>query len=372
MRLQPLMRLSTPAAALLVIIAVTGSARADGGPPADAPRANGAPPADSARADILFQEGKRLLEQSSFSAACARLAMSDALDPTISTLGLLAACHEQQGRTATAWLEYRATQKRAEAAGDNRADFARQRADALEPGLPRLLIHFEKPSPGVQVLRNLEAVPADRMGVDVTVDPGAYEILAQAPNKEPYRITVTAREGARVEVVIPELLPIGSAPRAARPVEAPPAVPPRAPLPATAPPATPPPANPFLPAAAVLGAVGLSGLGFGVAFGIAATNKNLESTTLHETCSSASACAAGAELRHSAFTSATISTVGFSVGVASLGAGALLLLLPSGKSRPLSPGSGGAPGSAATVARTVRLTPLAGAAVGGALLSGRF
>lgn len=365
------MRFSTPAAALFVIVAVTGSARADGAPPAEVPRADGAPPADAARAEVLFQEGKKLLEQSSFSAACTRLALSDALDPTISTLGLLAACHEQQGRTATAWQEYRTTQKRAEAAGDSRADFARQRAAALEPGLPRLLIRFEKPSPGVQVLRNLEAVAADRIGVDVPVDPGAYEILAQAPNKDPYRVTVTAKEGAHIDVVIPELLPVGSAPRAARPVDAPPAAPPRAALPATAPPAT-PPSNPLLPAAAVLGAVGLTGLGVGIAFGVAATNKNLQSTTLHETCSSASACAAGAELRDSAFTSATISTVGFGLGVASLGAGALLLLLPSGKSRPQSPGSGGAPGGGATVARTVRLAPLAGAAVGGALLSGRF
>jgi hypothetical protein len=353
---QPLTRFSIPAAILLVAVAVTGSARADG-----------APPAEAARAETLFQEGKKLLEQSSFEAACTRLALSDALDPTISTLGLLAACHEQQGRTATAWQEYRATQKRAEAAGDSRADFARQRAAALEPGLPRLFIHFEKPSPEVQVLRNLEAVPADRIGVDVTVDPGAYEIIARAPNKDPYRITVTAKEGARVDVVIPELLPAGSAPRAAHPVEAPPAAPPRAALTATAPPATPPPANPRLPAAAVLGAAGVIGLSVGVAFGIAAINKNLESTTLHATCSSASACATGAELRSSAFTSATISTIGFSVGVAGLGAGALLLLLPSGKSSPPSAGSG-----TATVARTVRLTPLADTAGGGALLSGRF
>jgi hypothetical protein len=366
------MRFSTSAAALLLVVAVTGSARADGAPPADAAHANGPPPADAARAETLFQEGKKLLEQSSFDAACTRLALSDALDPTISTLGLLAACHEQQGRTATAWQEYRATQKRAEAVGDSRADFARQRAAALEPGLPRLLIHFEKPSPGVQVLRNLEAVTVDKIGVDVPVDPGAYEIIAQAPNRDPYRVTVTAKEGARVDVAIPELLPAGSAPRAARPVEAPPAAPPRAALVATAPPATPPPANPRLPAVAVLGAAGVIGLGVGVVFGIAATNKNLESTTLHETCSSASACAAGAELRDSAFTSATISTVGFGVGVASLGAGALLLLLPSGKSTPPSPGSGGAPSTGATVARTVRLTPLAGAEGGGALLSGRF
>jgi hypothetical protein len=100
-----------------------------------------------------------------------------------------------------------------------------------------------------------------------------------------------------------------------------------------APPATPTPGNPRLPAAAAAGAVGVIGLGVGIAFGVAALNKNLESTTLHETCKSASACAAGADLRSGAFTSATISTVGFGFGIAGLGAGALLLLVPSGKSR---------------------------------------
>lgn len=354
MRFRIFPRLALPTAILLVAASVTGGARADGTP---------APAAEPARAETLFQEGKKLLEQSSFEAACPRLALSDALDPTISTLGLLAACHEQQGRSATAYQEYRATQKRAEAAGDPRADFAKQRAAALEPTLPRIFIHFERPSPDVQVLRNLEVVTADKIGVDVPIDPGAYEIVARAPNKEPYRISITAKEGARLDVVIPALLPLGSPPRAARPVDAPADMtPPKVAV--VAPPAMPPPGNPRLPAAAAAGAVGLVGLGVGVAFGIAAINKNLESTTLHETCKTAASCATGADLRSSAFTSATISTVGFGFGVAGLGAGALLLLLPNTKSSPPTVGS-----SPATVARSLRVTPFAG---GGALVSGSF
>ncbi|MEP7127172.1 MAG: hypothetical protein ABJE95_39930 [Byssovorax sp.] len=334
----------------LSILLLAGSARADGTPSAEA-----------ARAETLFQEGKKLLEQSSFEAACPRLALSDELDPTISTLGLLAACHEQQGRIATAFQEYRATQKRAEAAGDPRADFARQRAAALEPTLPRIFIHFEQPSPGAQVLRNLEVVSADRIGVDVPIDPGAYEIVVRAPNKEPYRISITAKEGARLDVLIPVLLPLGSPPRAAPQASliAPDSAPPKATL--VAPPAAPPPGNPRLPAAAAAGAVGLIGLGVGVAFGIAAINKNLESTTLHETCKTAASCAAGADARSGAFTSATVSTVGFGFGIAGLAAGALLLLLPSSKSSP--PAAGAA---------SMRVTPLAGAAGGGALVSGSF
>src|SRR5262245_9529459 len=75
------------------------------------------PPAPSTteRADALFKEGKSLFEAGNFAEACGRFAESDALDPTVSTLGLLAGCHEQQGRLATAWKEYLETAKRADA-----------------------------------------------------------------------------------------------------------------------------------------------------------------------------------------------------------------------------------------------------------------
>ncbi|MCC6559021.1 MAG: hypothetical protein IT372_39360, partial [Polyangiaceae bacterium] len=80
------------AAIALAIALASGVARADEPAPA---------PVES-RAEALFQEGKRLLEEGRVAEACARLAASEAIDPTVGTLGLLAACHEQEGRIATA------------------------------------------------------------------------------------------------------------------------------------------------------------------------------------------------------------------------------------------------------------------------------
>lgn len=347
MRSPRLTCLCAAAAALIAVASTASSARADGAPPA---------PAANARADALFQEGKKLLEQGSFGPACERLALSDTLDPTISTLGLLAACHEQQGRTATAWREYRATEKRAEAAGDTRAEFARQRAAALEPLLARLVIRVEHPSPEIEVLRNLESLPVDKLGSDVIVDPGAYEILVRAPKKAPYRVTVTVKEGARADVVIPELAAEGSVSPASK-IES------GALLVAPAPMAKPavageagPASNPRLPGALVAGGIGLVGVGLGVAFGFVALDRNRQSTTLHALCQppgappNADACDKGATLRDGAFTAATASTVSFGIGAAGLVTGAVLLLLPSAKSP------------------AITLAPTAG----GAIVSGRF
>src|SRR6185436_14797586 len=49
---------------------------------------------DSKAADEHFKRGKELLARGRVAEACAELATSDALDPSVGTLGLLAACHE--------------------------------------------------------------------------------------------------------------------------------------------------------------------------------------------------------------------------------------------------------------------------------------
>src|SRR5262245_40022593 len=58
---------------------------------------------DAQRADQLFKEGRALFDKRNFEEACAKLAESDQLNPTINAIGLLAACHEEQGLIASAW-----------------------------------------------------------------------------------------------------------------------------------------------------------------------------------------------------------------------------------------------------------------------------
>src|SRR5262245_25000042 len=116
-----------PSAIALAFCLVTAHAAGDEPTPAPA-----TPSSNASQADALFQEGKRLFEAGKIAEACGRFAESDALDPTVSALGLLAGCHEQQGKLIMAWKEYRETERRANATGDTRAAFARDRAAALE------------------------------------------------------------------------------------------------------------------------------------------------------------------------------------------------------------------------------------------------
>src|SRR5689334_7793441 len=54
----------------------------------------------------MFDEGRQLMEVGQYEAACAKLRESYRLDAAAGTLLNLALCHESQGRTASAWLEY--------------------------------------------------------------------------------------------------------------------------------------------------------------------------------------------------------------------------------------------------------------------------
>ena len=58
-------------------------------------------------ADALFGEGKRLLAEGDVDHACAKFEASLQLLDQLCVLLNLADCHERQGRTATAWAEFR-------------------------------------------------------------------------------------------------------------------------------------------------------------------------------------------------------------------------------------------------------------------------
>lgn len=299
------------------------------------------PPRDPARADALFQEGKGLLETGKVAQACERLTQSDALDPTVSALGLLAGCHEQQGRVATAWKEYLVAAKRAEATKDERGAFAQGRAAALEPTLPRLLVSVAHAPPGLELESDGERFPPGAPA-ELRVDPGPHTIVARAPDRQTFAVTVIAKVSERVAVDVPELPPLHVAPPPVllAPVASPPAAPSRAP-------------------GLVVGALGLVGIGVGLTFGASAISMNNESRTIHETCVSAAECERGRSLRASAYTSATISTVGFGAGLVGLGVGAVLLLRGGGE-------------RAAPARSAFELAPSFNPGGGGASLVGRF
>ncbi|MDI3284163.1 hypothetical protein [Polyangium sp. 15x6] len=337
------------AASLLAL--VPASARADEEPPLTSPAD---PTAAATLAETLFQDGKRLLEQGAFVEACTKLAQSDALDPAIGTLGLLAACHEQEGRTATAWREYGETARRAEAVNDERGAFARQRASALEPELPRLLVRLPKGAEGIAVFRNGVRLSADELGVAQPIDPGTYEIVARLPGKPEFRATVTAEPRKVAEVEVPDW-------NRPAPVPTPKKEPARLDA-GTSNLLTSKGLGPRKVGAIVAGGVGLTGFSIAAAFALSAGSRNAASVSIQESCTTAS-CERGRELREDALRSATVANVAFGIGAAGAVTALVLALLPERAETPK---------PASLLGFHYEVAPWADRTGGGALLIGKF
>lgn len=163
---------------------------------------------DSAAAEALFEEARGLAEAGRFAEACPKFAESQRLDPGVGTLLYLGACYERQGKTASAWAAFR--EARDGAVVQNRADrvkIASERIAALEPRLPRLRIDVPPAAavPGLVVLRDEIALGSASWGAFVPIDPGTHVITARAPGRGDWQTTLSANEGAPLEITVPVL-----------------------------------------------------------------------------------------------------------------------------------------------------------------------
>lgn len=230
---------------------------------------------DVALAESLFRDAKRLMAESRFSEACPKFAESYRLDPGLGTLLNLAACHEAEGKLASAWAEFSDAAARAKRDGDaDRQQFAEERVRAIEPRLARITISLQSGAsvPGLVVKLDGREISSAAFGVAVPVDPGAHQVTASAPGKQSWAQNVQApAQAANLNVTIPLLQ---DAPAAApAPAPTPVAPTPAAPAPAPAQGPLPPPA-PSAPAKkskapAIIAAVATGGLLIGtIATGI--------------------------------------------------------------------------------------------------------
>ncbi len=113
--------------------------------------------------------------------ACEYFVESYKQDAAVNTLVASAACHEKEGKNATAWGEY----KEVGAQSGSAAEYARQRAADLEKaGFLKLTVKV----PGQKHLTfkiddSQLSVPPD----DFPMDPGSHDLEVSAPGKKSYK-----------------------------------------------------------------------------------------------------------------------------------------------------------------------------------------
>lgn len=311
---------------------------------------------DKAAAEVLFDDGKKLLGDGQFDAACAKLAESHRLDPGVGTLLYLAECHERAGRTASAWVAWReAGDLAARTSQAPRAKIARERADKLVPRLIRVQIEVPPPSdlPSLTITRNGALISRPLWGSALPVDPGAIEIVASAPGRLPWKLAIQGSSPGTTIVRVP-ILDV----EPATPVSPPPPPAVQSPSPSASPPSASPPSSPPAGAeggsrrtlALVAGGLGLASVGVGSYFGLKTISTWNDARAL---CPSSPCGKEASDLSKQAATSGNLSTLFFVVGAVGLGTGVGLWLT-------------------APQERSARLTPAVGPGLAGMLVQGAF
>lgn len=304
-------------------------------------------------AESLFQEGLTLLREGAIDEACEKLATSMRREHKSGTLISLAYCHERQGRTATAWAEYKDAAALADAEG--RTDY-RDKATALaatiEPKLSKVRIVAPELHSGAQLEVRLDGtlVLAGTFGTAFAIDPGEHVIRASAKGYEDWSKTITVGEVAdrqTVKVPILERSPDDVLPKPTpKPVSAP--APSHAEL-QVGPQDRDEGVSDVAISGYLVGALGLAATGIGLAFGAVVLSKK---ATVEDECNFVTQrCSReGLDAVDAADTFSTASTVLVIAGAAALAGGLTLVLIDS------------------QAEQTARLAPTPG----GFVLEGRF
>ena len=160
-----------------------------------------------AEATVLFNDAQDLIDVGNWKEACAKFEASYALDPQNGTRLNVADCNEHFNKIATAWALFI---EAAEADLDidvRRRAYARKRANALRPRLPRLSIVVSGPArvPGLVVARDGRAIAAATRAAPIFVDPGDHVLTARAPGKREFSTRISVKEREHLTVTISEL-----------------------------------------------------------------------------------------------------------------------------------------------------------------------
>ena len=160
----------------------------------------------SPAAEEMFQEGRRLMAEGQTAEACARFTSSFAIEASSGTLLNLAHCHEEQGKTATAWAEYRVAARLARRQGrEDRARVADEKVAAIEPRLARLTAIADNAVPGEAIATEAGTLGEGAIGVAVPIDPGTHTLTVTAPGRRSWSATIDVAEAEQRTLEIPKL-----------------------------------------------------------------------------------------------------------------------------------------------------------------------
>jgi len=303
---------------------------------ADAPSSQG----DDARdqADAEFSEGKKLMDAGDTATACAKFAHSQQLDPKLGRLLNLAFCHEQEGKTASAWAEFNGAAALAEQKGQaERVDFAREHAAAVAKKLA--FVHLDIPANAANVDVDGATLSHDRWPMPLAFDPGEHHVAASAPGKKTRGLVVVVGTTPGIQEF--RIAPLED--------EAPVAAPPPPPIQAVAPPEH---AGPNRVPAVIMTGVAAGGFAVGAVLGLEAMSKKISADT---DCPAKVCNPQGSKLISQAETAATVSTIGFGVGLASAAVATWLFVRRPGEEK-----------------GTARLVPVVGPGVSGLAMQGSW
>lgn len=161
--------------------------------------------ADSTTAKAAFEQGEKLTLQNKWADACPFFEASFRADPQLGALLALAECHEQIGRIASAWSELTDALVIAKERRDQRSKDIEAAIAELAPRVAKLkLTPPSRIIPGLTVRRGNQDITL-LVGTDIPTDAGEHEIIAEAPDHEPWRQKVAVKDGATVAVEIPAL-----------------------------------------------------------------------------------------------------------------------------------------------------------------------
>lgn len=155
---------------------------------------------DIAAAEVLFNDGQKLFDAGKIHEACEKFQESYTQDPAVGTMINLARCHEKEGKTATAWGEYKAVEVQASRSNQpQRQQYAHDEAAKLEPTLHQLVLNVKFPVEGLEITRNGTGVGKALWGEKIPVDPGDVVLKATAPGKKPWNQTVHLAAGPGID-----------------------------------------------------------------------------------------------------------------------------------------------------------------------------